>query len=216
MKETARIAGERGTGEVAAGVVQIIGGACALTGLPFLFLTGKRELGGASLAAFLLYGLCLLAWFTLSAIAHLLSRPPARLVLASFEDALSFALIAASYTPFCLLSFHGPLGFLVLALLWVFAALATLAILLGGGRAREALVAAYYLVFTLGLPLVPPLRALLPVAVFPWLLLAGGLFAFSLLYRTRSSMPYHHALWHAFVLSASVILFFAVGSLVRA
>ncbi|MDE0856088.1 MAG: hemolysin III family protein, partial [Nevskia sp.] len=44
-----------------------------------------------------------------------------------------------------------------------------------------------------------------------WLLLAGGLaYSFGVIFYAWEKLPYHHAIWHGFVLAGSVFHYFSV------
>ncbi len=213
MNDYAKAEGGRNAGDLAAGVVQLLGGGLALVGLPFLLVQAAAHPSAAFTVSFSIYGASILYFFAISALAHLLERPGARRVMGALDDAGSFFLVAGSYTPFCLTSFHGAAGWIILGLLWGFAVILFLATIIYNQRIRELALAVYYLAFTLFLPLMPSLRSLLPETVFPWTLLAGLVFALGLAFRSRGGMPYHHAIWHSFTLAASVVLFFALLAL---
>jgi hemolysin III len=205
--------GEHRPGDIAAGIVQIVGGTLALVGLPFLYGRLAIHPSPLKVVVFSLYGACILYFFVIAALAHLLARPVARKVFGRLDDAGSLFIIAGSSTPICLLSFPGALGWIVLTALWGFAILDFLLTLFYFGRLKDLGLAAYYIVFTLVLPLIQPFRGFIAEAVEPWLLLAGLLFSSGLIFRSREGMPYHHAIWHVFMLAALVVQFFAVGAL---
>lgn len=208
-KEHGRIAGD-----AAAGIIHMTGGGLALVGLPFLAIALARSPSAGLVIGLSVYGFFLLYYFSLSSVAHFLSAPKGRLVLGALDDSGSFALLAATWTPFCLSAFRGGAGWLLFGLTWGLAALAFLfCLFFRSGRAREAVFSGYYLAFGLVLPLIDPYRSLLGPDLLPWLLLAGILYGAGLFFRTKRGMPYNHAIWHAFTLCAAVCQYFALISL---
>lgn len=205
---------ERKPGDTAAAVVHITGAAFALGALPVLLVRAATSRRGDLIVGFALYGASLLYYFVISAIAHLLKSEAGRRVLGTLDLAGSYFLIAGSWTPLCLSVFKGPSGWLLFGLLWGFAILNFLASIFYIGRLKKLALGAYYLVFTLLVPLVQPFRSLLGELVFAWIILAGGLYALGLIFEARDSMPYHHSIWHSFTLVASICHFFGLLGLV--
>ena len=213
LREAAFCPTGRKQGDVAAAVIHIVGGALAAAGLPVLVVGAAAERAAALVVGFSLYGASLLYYFAISTLSHFLEAPGARRVFATLDEAGDFFLIAGSWTPLCLTVFKGPLGWALFGVLWGLALFDFLVALLYTSRAKNLVLAAYYLGVTLILPLVAPFRGLLGEILFAWLVLAGLLYAAGLLFRSRDEMPYHHGIWHAFTLAASICHFFGLLSL---
>jgi hemolysin III len=200
-------------GETAAGIVSIIGGGLALIGLPFLLTDAVRQARPAVLAGFCVYALAILAWFSLGSLSHLLPRPRARLVFGALDTGATYFLVASSWLPFCI-AHGGAVGWVLFGLLWGLSGLGILAYLFGGRRLNEFWYIVFFLGFTIASPLLAPVHAMVGETAFPWLVLEGLLWAIGLLFRSRTSMPYNHGIWHAFGLSASICHFFALFALI--
>ncbi|MBL8966677.1 MAG: hemolysin III family protein [Spirochaetaceae bacterium] len=203
----------RRTGDVAAAVVQMIGGACGLAALPILVVRAAIAGSTSLIVAFSLYGASLGYYFTISALFHLLKAPKARRVFAALDEAGDFFLLAGSWTPLCFSAFGGPLGWALFGTLWGFGFLNLVVVLVTLSRAKNLALAAYYLGVALAFPLLPPVRAALGEGVFYWVALAGLLYAAGLVFKSREDMPYHHGIWHSFVIAASICHFFGLLAL---
>ena len=204
------------TGEIASAVVSIIGGSLAIVGLAFMAAILAGRAGATLWAGYSVYAFGILYCFVLSAVFHFMDGPRAKRVLSVLDDSGSFLLVAASWTILCLTSLRGPVGWTTFGLLWGLGTLGFLASLFIRGKTRDIAIAVYYLGFTVLLPLIGPVKALLGEASFPWLLLAGLLYAIGVLFRSRDSMPYQHSIWHSFVLAASICHFFAITGYLEA
>ena len=206
--------GVRKPGDVASAVVSIVGASLAIIGSVFL----AADLAAGSTAeewiGFSIYVFGLLYCLVLSSVFHFLEGPRARRVLEVLDDSGSFLLVAASWTIICLTSLEGGAGWIVFGLLWGLGTLGFLASLFIKGKTRDLAITTYYLGFTVILPLLGPIQGLLGDACYPWLLLAGLLYAVGLLFRSRESMPYQHTIWHSFVIAASICHFFAILAVV--
>jgi hemolysin III len=211
MRDLIRKEGGRPAGDAAAGIVHMIGGGLALVGLPFLGVEIAHRPSVGLIVGASVYAFFVLYHFSLSAVAHSLRSRMGRLVLGALDDSGSLALLAASWTPFCLSLFKGTAGWILFGLAWGFMVLAFLfRLFVGSGRARESIFSGYYLAFGLLVPLIDPYRSLLGPNILPWTLLAGLLYALGLFFRTKKGNPYNHAIWHAFTMNAAICQYFAL------
>jgi hemolysin III len=206
--------GVRKPGDVASAVVSIVGASLAIIGSAFLAVDLAAGSTAEEWIGFSIYVFGLLYCLVLSAVFHFIEGPRARRVLEVLDDSGSFLLVASSWTIICLTSLRGPAGWIVFGLLWGLGTLGFLASLFVKGRTRDVAITAYYLGFTVILPLLGPIQGLLGEGSYPWLLLAGLLYAVGLLFRSRETMPYQHTIWHSFVIAASICHFFGVLAIV--
>jgi hemolysin III len=213
MNETWWQTGTKRPGDVASAVVHMIGGGLALSGLPFLALACARRASTALWVGFAVYAAGILFCFAISAVYHLARRRRDRPGLEALDAGATFCLAAASWTPFCLTSLAGTLGWTILGLLWGLGAIGFLSTLFLKAKPRDLALGLYYLAFALLLPLLGPVHARLGETAWPWLILAGFLFTSGLFFRSRDTMPYHHGIWHAFMVCASTCQYFAVLSI---
>ncbi len=57
---------------------------------------------------------------------------------------------------------------------------------------------------------IKPLLAALPLAGLAWLAAGGLAYSLGVIFYAWEKLPYHHAIWHGFVLAGSLFHFFAV------
>lgn len=165
-------------------------------------------------AGCLLYGVSLIALYTASGLYHSVwGTPRTMALLQRLDHSAIFLLIAGTFAPLCLITLHGPLGWLLLTVEYMLT-LVGVVLVLGRLRFPHALRVATYLVMGwLSVLVFGPLQAALP-AVGMVLYVAGGLFysvgtvIFALdrphLLPGRFSA---HDLWHLFVLAGSACHF---------
>jgi hemolysin III len=53
----------------------------------------------------------------------------------------------------------------------------------------------------------------MPFNAFIFLVTGGALYTLGTLFYVRDSMPYHHSIWHLFVLGGSIFHFFSIMNL---
>ena len=188
-----------------------IGALLAVAGLVVLAVAASRQGSTATMVGCVVFGAALVLLYTSSTLYHSLGHVHARArsVLRALDHSAIFLLIAGTYTPFTLVSLRGPWGWSLFAVVWGLA-VAGIALRLALRRRPTGLFVALYL--AMGWCVVVAVKPLL-AAVAPGgiaLLVAGGL-AYSVgVVFYASKRPYHHAVWHAFVLAGSACHYAAV------
>ena len=155
------------------------------------------------------YGVTLVVLYASSTLYHALPAGRGKRVFGILDHAAIFLLIAGTYTPFALVTLHGGLGWSLFGVIWGLAVAGAALEAITRGRARR-LQLVLYLVMGWGIvgAARPLVRELATGGLV--LLLAGGL-AYSLgVGFFVSRRPFHHAVWHVFVLAGSMCHFFAV------
>ena len=174
-----------------------------------LVIVALKQLPTDAATAVVIYALGMLAMFCFSA-AYNLSRGPKRWLLRRCDHAAIFIKIAATYTPFAIAKMGGTVGIVLLAAVWGIALAGAGAKLIAPHRVARMstliyLAQGWTCIFTMQ----PLLAALSPTAMV--LLLAGGvLYSVGAVFHLSERIPYHNAIWHAFVLVASACHFGAV------
>jgi hemolysin III len=157
-----------------------------------------------------IYAITLIVLYTTSTLYHAASAEPCKQRLRTLDHIAIFLLIAGTYTPFVLLALRGVWGWSLFAIIWTLAALGVICELTSLRRLRRIMVALYIAMGWVGIVAIKPLVAALPAPGL-WLLFGGGVSytAGVIFYRWRA-LPYHHAIWHLFVLAGSALQYFAI------
>jgi hemolysin III len=155
------------------------------------------------------YGTTLIFLYAASTLYHGIHFPRTKAILRAFDHSAIFLLIAGTYTPFALVSLRGAWGWSLFGVIWGLAALG-IAFQAWLRRRPVARVGLYVGMGWVVVVAVKPLFA----AVAPgglMLLLVGGLaYTLGLGFYGWRRLPYHHAIWHVFVLAGSISHFFAI------
>ncbi len=155
------------------------------------------------------YGATLISLYAVSTLYHGSVSPRLKPILRSLDHSAIFLLIAGTYTPFTLVNLHGAWGWSVLGAVW---GLGILGIVFQTWLRRRpvASVGLYVGMGWTGVVAIKPVFA----AVAPgglMLLLVGGLaYTLGIGFYAWRRLPYHHAIWHVFVLAGSISHYFAV------
>jgi len=200
---------------VADGTIHIIGVAASVIALVALLIIGIGNETALIVAGLVIYGVALVATFSISAGYHLVMRPRMKEILRRFDHAAIFLMIAGTYTPFVLLKMNNPWGYGLLAVVWAMAVIG-IAIKLFLPRFLDGLSTALYLVQGWAvLAAWEPLHAALPASVLTLLVVGGVLYTVGVVFHLWNRLPYQNAIWHGFVLSAASCHYAAVIGVVR-
>lgn len=166
--------------------------------------------GPWELAAFSIYGATLIALYGASALYHMLplAERPLR-ALRILDHIAIYFLIAGTYTPVALITLRGPLGWALLAAVWLIA-VAGIPFKLFYLDAPVWLSTATYLAMGyLALVAVVPLARAVSASGLAWLIAGGMAYTVgALIYSCRRPDPFpgrfgHHEIWHVLVLVGS-------------
>ncbi|MBS9719525.1 hemolysin III family protein [Tianweitania sp. BSSL-BM11] len=191
-----------------AGLVLASGGALALV------VTAFMVAGFSDVAAVAVYALTLVAGLVASALYSMWPIGPTKWRLRKYDYAAIYLLIAGTYTPFAVSL--GDRGLWLLGSIWSMATAGILLKLVFPNRFKRFSVLLYLGLAWSGAMIFNTLFESFPAHVFG-LLLAGGLvYSAGVPFHLWQSLPFHKAIWHAFVLTAATIHYAAVFSLLLA
>lgn len=189
------------------------GAAIAGAGAAAVFLlTAVVGTGDAAVvAAAAIYAAVLVAMPLVSAAYNLTPPNRWRDLLRRLDQATIFVMIAGTYTPFGLVALGGVLGHALLALVW---GAAVVGVVLKLWRPSwldtRRSVALYLALGWCALPAVGPLAATLGPPTLALVGLGGALYSLGVIFHLWTTLPFHNAVWHAFVVVAAGCHVFAV------
>jgi hemolysin III len=160
--------------------------------------------------AFCVYGACLIFLYLASTLYHSLHGGPHRINRLLMIDQVGiYLLIAGTYTPVCLITLRGTVGYSLLAVIWAIAIVGIAVRVLWRGAPPWLCVSAYLVMGWLCVTAAQPLwRAFTPTA-FTWLFAGGVIYTIGAVVfalerpRLWPGVFSSHELWHCFVLAGS-------------
>lgn len=194
--------------DVADAVVHIVGIVFAINASLWLLwqVTGLSAWVSVSI-----YCLGLLAMIGCSAAYNMMpSSRPSKKILRRLDHAAIFIMIAATYTPFAVNRLESPFGPIILAVIWTAATAGVVMKVLFPRRMEKLSVALYLLMGWLIVTVIEPLAQSLAVVDF-WLLIGGGMvYSAGVIFYLLDRLPFNRAIWHGFVLAATVLQFSSI------
>lgn len=190
-------------------MVHFLGIGAALVAVPILIVLAIVLRGDApAIAATTLYGLALVTMLVFSALFHLTTQPKLRRVFRSLDHTAILCLIAATYTPFVLLSGADAKGLLVT--LWAAALLGAALRAFAPDRLKLAAIALALGMGWAGLIGGGELLAVLSTPVMVLITIGGLLYSVGVGFCLWERLPFHYTIWHVCVLAASAVFYVAV------
>jgi len=207
---TTRRAHPRRGEEIASAVTHGLGTAAAIAGLAVLATAAAMHGDAWHVVSVSIFGASLVLLYAASTLYHGLPLGRAKAVFRVLDHSAIYLLIAGTYTPFALVSLRGPWGWSLLGVIWGCAVVGIVLRTTFGARWRVARVILYVAMGWAGLVAVRPMIAAVPAGCLVLVALGGLAYTFGLVFYGWRRMPYHHAVWHLFVLTGSALHFFAV------
>ena len=190
-------------------VVHFLGIGAALVAVPVLITLAVVLRGDApAVVSTVLYGLALVTMLVFSALFHLTTQPRLRQVFRSLDHTAILCLIAATYTPFVLLSGADAKGLLVT--LWAAALLGAALRAFAPDRLKLAAIALALGMGWAGLIGGGALLAALSTPVMVLITLGGILYSVGVGFCLMERLPFHYTIWHICVLAASAVFYAAI------
>jgi len=182
----------------------------SIAGLTILVIFSSLYQSVWHIVSFSIYGTSLVILYTASTTYHITRKPELRLKLNVFDHSAIYVLIAGTYTPFTLVTLHGPWGWSLFGVIWGIAIIGIILKLFYTGRFDKLSTIIYVIMGWIVLIAIYPLVNNFSLSGLIWLLAGGLLYTIGAIFYLKNSMPYNHAIFHVFVLLGSICHFIAV------
>ncbi len=189
----------------------LVGAVAAAAGSIWLLVVACLDGSPQKIVSAAIYGVTLVLLYSVSTVYHSV-RGRSKVIMQKFDHLSIYLLIAGSYTPFCLVTLHGPWGWSLFGVVWGMAVIGMLQEIKPRSEARILSIVIYAVMGWIVLVAVKPLLAALGTAGFIWLATGGvmytvGIIFFALDHRLRHA----HGIWHLFVIAGSLLHFVAIA-----
>lgn len=201
------------TNEILNAVTHGIGVILSFIGLLLLLFKGVQMGSVIHIVSYSIYGTTMFLLFLCSTLFHSFIFTRAKKVFQIFDHDSIYLLIAGSYTPFCLLSIRGWLGWSLCLVIWLLAIIGIIykSITLGNTTKISNISTIIYIImgWLCLIAIVPLYNALSPVGF--WLLVSGGIaYTVGAFFYSMAKIKYMHVVWHFFVLLGALFMYLSV------
>ncbi|MAX32945.1 MAG: hemolysin III [Halomonadaceae bacterium] len=182
-----------------------IGAVLSVAGMTALIVAASlaHDVDAWKLVAFSLYGITLIGLYTTSTLYHGSRHPRLKRALQIADHCAIYALIAGTYTPFMLVNLRDGPGWLLLAVVWTLALCGIALKVLWPRRFTPLRLILYLAMGWLAALAAGDLIATLTPASLALLISGGVIYTLGVIVFVLETLPYNHAIWHAFVLAGS-------------
>lgn len=199
--------------EVLNAVTHGIGFGLSIAGLVVLLVKGAHMGSTLHVVSYALYGSMLILLFLSSTLFHSLIFTKAKKVFQVFDHSSIFLLIAGSYTPFCLLSVNGWLGWTLFGLIWamaIFGVVYKSVTLHKQDTVKNASTIIYIIMGWLCLIAAKPLYDSLSLTGLSLLVAGGVAYTLGALFYSLKGVRFMHVVWHLFVMAGAAFMYFSI------
>ena len=199
------------------GFLSVISFGLAIAALVIMVVAATRNQDAWAIVSVSIFGTGLILLYISSSLYHLLPLDEKGIrILRKIDHMMIFVLIAATYTPFCLIALRGTLGWSLFGVIWV---LAILGIILKSFyiHAPRWLSAVIYIgMGWICIIVIVPLLKVIALGGILWLAAGGMLYTIgALFYAAKWPDPFPtifgaHEIWHLMLIAAGYCHFWSV------
>ncbi|MDQ0162190.1 PAQR family membrane homeostasis protein TrhA [Bacillus alveayuensis] len=196
--------------EIANAITHGIGFLLSIAALVLLIINAVNIGSIWYIVSFSVYGGTMILLFLSSTLVHSFPKGKAKDLFEIFDHSAIYLFIAGTYTPIVLTVLRGPLGWTIFAIVWT---LAIAGVIFKVFFVKKFLYTSTFIYILMGWLVVfawKPLTISLPSNCLYFLVIGGIFYTFGTIFYIWRSFPYHHAVWHMFVIAGSIFHFFAI------
>ncbi|PAD31949.1 PAQR family membrane homeostasis protein TrhA [Paenibacillus sp. 7523-1] len=196
--------------EVANAVTHGIGAALSVAALVLLIVFSSMKGTAWHVVSFTIYGITMLLLYTSSTLVHAWKDGKMKDLFEIFDHSSIYLFIAGSYTPLLFIAVRGTLGWTLFGVIW---GIALFGVIFKAFFTKRFLFMSTIFYIAMGWLIViawQPLMAVIPTGGIVLLVAGGLMYTLGTLFYVWRGFPYHHAIWHLFVLAGSILHFFMV------
>ncbi|NUU61460.1 PAQR family membrane homeostasis protein TrhA [Paenibacillus agri] len=196
--------------EVANAITHGIGTVLSVAALVLLVVFASLKGTAWHVVSFSIYGTTMLLLYLNSTLVHSLKEGKAKDLFEFFDHSSIYLFIAGTYTPFLLVAIRGTLGWSLFGIIW---GIAAFGVFFKAFFVKKFLFMSTVFYIAMGWLIViawSPLSAVVASGGMTLLVAGGILYTLGTVFYVWRAFPFHHAVWHVFVLAGSVTHFFAV------
>ncbi len=196
--------------EVANAITHGIGAVLSMAALVILIVFASLKGTPWHIVSFTIFGSTMLILYSCSTLVHSFRDGKVKDLFEIFDHSAIYLFIAGTYTPFMLLAVKGVLGWSIFFTVWAMAILGCAFKAFFTKRFLFMSTIFYVLMGWLIVIAWGPLTASIATGGIVLLAAGGILYTLGTVFYVWRGFPFHHAVWHLFVLAGSVLHFFAV------
>lgn len=196
--------------EVVNAITHGVGALLSIAALVLLVVFASVKGTAMHVVSFTIYGTAMLLLYTASTLVHSFPEGKAKKLFEIMDHSCIYLFIAGTYTPILFHIVQGTLGWVLFGIVW---GVAVAGVVFKSFFASKFLFTSTLLYIAMGWIIIfawEPLAQHLAPGGLQLLVTGGVLYTAGTVFYVWRSFPYHHAVWHLFVLAGSILHFFAI------
>lgn len=196
--------------EIANAITHGVGALFSVVALVLLLMYSIKHGSPTHIVSFSIYGTSMILLYLSSTILHSLREGKLKDIFEIMDHASIYMFIAGSYTPILLLVVKGALGITLLCIVW---SIAFLGIIFKVLFTKKFLFLSTMIYIGMGWLIVfalEPVILRLASEGLTMLIIGGLLYTIGTIFYMWRLFPFHHAVWHLFVVGGSTFHFFTM------
>ncbi len=187
-----------------------IGAVLSLVGFVVMLILSIRNGNPWVIAGVVVFGLACFAMYISSTLYHSFPIGRIKRFFRILDHTSIFLLISGTYTPFLLVYMQNAWGWSLFAILWSLTLIGFVFKLFFTGKLDKLATIVYVLMGWIAIVAIKPAIMYIPFQAL-MLMLAGGIFYTSgVMFYLWDKLPFHHVIWHLFVLSGTLFHFIGI------
>jgi len=196
--------------ELANSITHGLGVLFGIIAIPLLIAIAVQGGDSAGITGVCIYGFSFLMVFTASTLYHMSSHPTIKKVMKIIDHISIYFMIAGTYTPFILYNIFDARGITMISILWGVAFLGIFykIFFIGKSKLFSLII---YLSMGWAVAFAPSdFYSSLSTASIALIIIGGALYSIGVIFYLMKKYKYSHAIWHLFVLAASICHYIAI------
>ncbi|GAB1468677.1 hemolysin III family protein [Candidatus Cloacimonadota bacterium] len=201
--------------EIANAITHGIGVGLSVAALVILVVFAAKRSDTWKVVSFSIYGATMITLYLASTLYHSFPQPKVKRFFRILDHSSIFFLIAGTYTPITIGTMRGGWGWTLFGIIWGLAIAGISLKVFALGKLKTVSIAVYIIMGWIVVIAVKPLLHAAPPSFLIWMLIGGLAYTLGIVFYTAKRLPYHHSVWHLFVLGGSICHFFGMLQLMK-
>lgn len=201
--------------EIANSITHGIGVGLSIAALVILVIFAARISDVWKVVSFSIYGATMIALFMASTLYHAFPQPKVKKFFHILDHSSIFLLIAGTYTPITIGTMRGGWGWTLFGIIWGLTLVGICLKIFAMSKLKWVSTIVYLAMGWLIIIAIKPLMSVVSKTVLMWMVIGGLCYSLGVIFYIAKKLPYHHAIWHLFVLGGAISHFFGMLSLLQ-
>jgi len=196
--------------EIANSITHGVGIGLSIAALVILVVLASKRGDAWRIVSFSIYGATLILLYLSSTLYHSFVNPKIKNIFRILDHSTIYLLIAGSYTPVTLTFMRGAWGWALFGIVWGIALGGITVTILLLDKLKALLVLSYVAMGLVIIIAFKPMIQMVPKGMIIWLFIGGSCYILGIVFYLWKKLPYHHPIWHLFVLGGSISHFLGI------